>query len=212
MRKAVAVAVGLMVAGLLLLVGIGMVIVPWGTSTYNNLVTLRESVNAQWGQVQNVYQRRSDLVPNLVATAKGYAKHEKETFTQVAEARSNAGKINLKASDLTPENLKKFQAAQGELSSALSRLLAVQERYPDLKANENFQDLMVQLEGTENRITVERQKFNEVAKEKNTAIGRFPDNLIAMYFKFEKTPYFEAEKDAKQAPKVDFSDPPSQSK
>jgi LemA protein len=175
-----------------------------GCKGYNNLVTLREQVNRDWSNVENVYQRRADLIPNLVATVKGYATHEQETFTKVTEARSKATSVTIDASNMTEEDLKRFQAAQGEVSSALSRLLAVAEAYPDLKANQNFLELQAQLEGTENRIAVERRKFNETATSYNTEIKRFPTILFAGMFGFKERPYFTAEAGSQVAPKVQF--------
>ncbi len=175
--------------------------------TYNRLVTLEEGVTGQWGNVENVYQRRADLIPNLVETVKGYASHEQETLTGVIEARAKATQVT---AQLTPEamndpkTLAKFQAAQGELSSALARLMVVVERYPDLKANQNFLDLQTQLEGSENRIAVERRMFNDLAKEFNASIRRFPASLIAGMAGLQKHAYFEAAEGAEQAPKVDF--------
>lgn len=171
---------------------------------YNSMVQLDEQVQSQWAQVQNVYQRRADLIPNLVSTVKGAAKHENETLTQVVEARAKATSVNIDPSKLTPENIQKFQSAQGELSSALGRLLMVTENYPDLKANANFQELQAQIEGTENRITVERQKFNDVTQEYNAKIRTFPNNLMAGMFGFEKKGYFQAEAGSEKAPKVEF--------
>lgn len=171
---------------------------------YNTMVDLDEKVQAQWAQVQNVYQRRSDLIPNLVNTVKGYANFEKDVLTSVTEARAKATSVNVDASKLTPEAIQQFQQAQGGLSSALSKLLVTVEKYPDLKANQNFLELQAQLEGTENRITVERQKFNDVTQEYNSTIRRFPGNLTASMFGFEKKGYFEAEKGAEKAPKVEF--------
>lgn len=171
---------------------------------YNGMVKLDEQVQAQWAQVQNVYQRRADLIPNLVNTVKGAANFEKETLTQVIEARAKATSVNVDPSKLTPENIQKFQNAQGELSTALGRLMVVSERYPELKANANFQELQAQLEGTENRITVERQKFNEVTQQYNSKIRSFPNNLTAGMFGFEKKGYFQAEAGAEKAPKVEF--------
>ncbi|MFM6975526.1 MAG: LemA family protein [Sphingobacteriaceae bacterium] len=171
---------------------------------YNSIVTLDEQVQSQWAQVQNVYQRRADLVPNLVNTVKGAANFEQETLTKVIEARAKATSVTVDASKLTPENIQKFQAAQGELTQSLSRLLVSVERYPELKANQNFLELQSQLEGTENRITVERQKFNEVTQEYNSKIRRFPNNLTASMFGFEKKGYFEAEAGANKAPNVQF--------
>ncbi len=175
-----------------------------GKGTYNGMVNKSEAVNGQWANVENVYQRRADLIPNLVSTVKGYAEHEQETFTAVVEARSKATGINLNASDLTPENLQQFQNAQSGLSSALSRLLVVVEKYPDLKANANFMDLQKQLEGSENRISTERRKFNELAREYNTFIKEFPASIWAGLFKFEEKAYFEAAEGSDVAPKVEF--------
>ena len=171
---------------------------------YNDIVSKQENVDAQWAQVENVYQRRADLIPNLVSTVKGYAAHESSTITAVIEARSKATSINIDASKLNEQSLAQFQKAQGELSSALSRLMAVKEAYPDLKANENFIQLQKQLESTENGITTERNKFNEAAKDYNTYIRKFPNNLIASMFSFETKPYFKAEEGSQKAPKVEF--------
>ena len=154
--------------------------------------------------MENVYQRRADLIPNLVSTVKGYASHESETLEGVVNARAKATQITVDSENLTPEQLKKFNDAQGELSNALGRLLAVTEAYPDLKANQNFLELQAQLEGTENRIATERMKFNETAKGYNTLIRKFPKNLIASIFGFEKKPYFEAQEGADKAPAVQF--------
>jgi LemA protein len=172
--------------------------------TYNNMVTMSESVDAQWSQVENVYQRRADLIPNLVNTVKGYAKHERETLEGVIEARSKATSVNVDASNLNEQSLQAFQKAQAGLSSALSKLMLVVERYPDLKANQNFLDLQAQLEGTENRIAVERKKYNEVVREYNTFIKKFPNNMFAGMFGFDKKPYFKAETGAEKAPEVQF--------
>jgi len=161
-------------------------------------------VESQWANVQNAYQRRADLVPNLVNTVKGAANFEKETLTQVIEARAKATSVNINPGDLTPENLQKFQAAQGELSGALSRLLVSVERYPELKANQNFLELQAQLEGTENRIAVERRKFNETVQDYNSYIRSFPRNIIAGWFDFDKKGYFEADANAQRAPTVQF--------
>jgi Uncharacterized conserved protein len=173
-------------------------------SSYNNMVTMQEGVTAQWSQVENVYQRRADLIPNLVNTVKGYADFEKETLTQVIEARAKATSVNVNPEKLDEQSLKNFQSAQSNLSSALSRLMVVVEKYPDLKANQGFLDLQAQLEGTENRITVERQKFNQSAQAYNTFIRTFPKNIFAGMFGFEKKAYFEAEKGAEKAPEVKF--------
>ena len=181
-----------------------VIIFMWGKNSYNGMVEREEGVGKAWSQVENVYQRRSDLIPNLVATVKGYAEHEQETLKGVIEARSNATSVKVDPENLDPETMVKFQKAQGELSSALGRLLMITENYPDLKANENFRDLQSQLEGTENRITVERQKFNESVKGYNTFIRKFPKNIFASMFGFEKKAYFEAEEGAEKAPKVEF--------
>jgi LemA protein len=172
--------------------------------SYNKMVTFEENVTKQWAQVENVYQRRADLIPNLVATVKGYAEHERSTFTEVTEARSRATSVKIDPANLNEASLAQFQEAQNNLSSALSKLLVVVERYPDLKANQNFLDLQAQLEGTENRITVERNKFNETAREYNTYIRRFPNNLIAGMFGFDKKAYFEAAAGSEKAPEVKF--------
>ncbi len=171
---------------------------------YNAMVTLEEGVDAAWSQVENVYQRRADLIPNLVATVKGYAEHEKETFTAVTEARSKVNNINLEGIVNNPAAMKNFQASQGQLSGALSKLMVVMEKYPDLKANQGFLDLQAQLEGTENRIAVERGRFNKTAQAFNTIIRRFPGSIYAGLFGFERKVYFEAEAGAEKAPKVEF--------
>ena len=193
--------------GVIILIVVAVVVLGifmWVKSTYNGLVTKQESVESAWSQVENVYQRRADLVPNLVATVKGYAAHEKETLEGVVNARSKATQMTIDPTKLDEESLKKFQSAQGELGNAIGRLLMITENYPDLKANENFKELQAQLEGTENRITVERQKFNESAKEYNTQIRHFPANIIAGMFGFDRKPYFEAKEGADEAPKVEF--------
>ena len=169
---------------------------------YNGMVTGREGVTSQWAQVENVYQRRADLIPNLVATVQQYAEFEKSTLIGVIDAPSKVSQIKIDAANATPEDLAKFQAAQGQLTSALSRLLVVAEQYPNLKANENFMDLQKQLEGSENRITVERQKFNDVAKGYNASIQQFPRSLVAGIFGFKTRPYFQAEAGADKAPDV----------
>jgi LemA protein len=176
----------------------------WVKNVYNQMVVSDESVQAAWSQVENVYQRRADLIPNLVSTVKGYAAHESQTLENVVSARAKATQVTVDPSDLTQEALSQFNAAQGELSSALGRLLLIQENYPELKANQNFLELQAQLEGTENRIATERMKFNEAAKAFNTGIRRFPDNIIASMFGFEKKAYFEAQAGAETAPKVEF--------
>lgn len=171
---------------------------------YNSMVSLEEGVDAAWSQVENVYQRRADLIPNLVATVKGYAEHEQETFIAVTEARSKVGSINMEGMADNPAALQKFQAAQGQLTSALSRLMVVVEKYPDLKANQNFLNLQTQLEGTENRISVERNRFNKTAQAYNTVIRRFPGSMYAGFFGFDRKAYFEAESGAETAPQVEF--------
>lgn len=172
--------------------------------SYNSMVSMEEGVTAQWSQVENVYQRRSDLIPNLVNTVKGYADFEKETLTQVIEARAKATSVNINPDKLDAQSIQNFQNAQSGLSSALSKLMVVVEKYPELKANLGFLDLQAQLEGTENRITVERMKFNESAQTYNTFIRKFPKNLFAGMFGFEKKAYFEAEAGAEKAPEVKF--------
>ncbi len=189
---------------ILIFVGIIATMVLFGGCGYNSMVKLDEKVSEQWAQVENVYQRRSDLIPNLVNTVKGYANFEKDVLTSVTEARSKATSVNVDASKLSPESIQQFQAAQGQLSSALSKLLVVVEKYPDLKANQNFLELQAQLEGTENRIAVERNKFNTVTQEYNTKIRTFPNNITAGMFGFSKKGYFEAEKGAEKAPEVKF--------
>jgi len=172
--------------------------------SYNKMVTKEEQVTGAWSQVENVYQRRADLIPNLVNTVKGYADFEQETLQGVIEARSKATGINVNTDDLSPEKIQQFQQAQQGLSSALSRLMVVVERYPDLKANQNFIKLQDQLEGTENRIAVERRKFNEVTQEYNTYIRKFPQTILAGMYGFEKKGYFEADQGAEKAPEVSF--------
>ena len=176
----------------------------WVKGTYNTMVTQDEGVKTAWSQVENQYQRRMDLIPNLVNTVKGYATHEKETLEGVVSARAEATKTTIDPSNLNEESMKKFQAAQGGLSSALSRLMLVIERYPDLKANQNFSELQAQLEGTENRISVERKRFNETAQSYNTYIRSFPTNILAGMFGFQPKAYFSAESGAEKAPKVEF--------
>ncbi len=171
---------------------------------YNKMVEMQESVDAQWAQVENVYQRRADLIPNLVATVKGYAAHEQETLQGVIEARSKATAVNINADNLNEASLQQFQEAQSGLSSALSRLMVVVEKYPDLKANQNFLQLQAQIEGSENRISVERRKFNDTARSYNTYIKQFPRALYSGSFGFDKKPYFSAESGAEKAPKVEF--------
>ncbi len=177
----------------------------WGVKAYNSMVSGEEGVSTAWSQVENVYQRRMDLIPNLVNTVKGAADFEKSTLTDVIEARSKASSIQLQANELTEENLAAFQQAQESLSGALSRLMVTVERYPELKANQNFLELQSQLEGTENRIAVERNKYNDVVKGFNTNIRRFPKNIIASMFGFETKAYFKAAEGADKAPSVEFN-------
>jgi len=182
-----------------------LLIAGWAMGQYNGLVKSQEEVRSAWAQVENVYQRRADLIPNLVATVKGVAEFEKETYTAVTEARAKVGQITITPEVLDdPAAFRKLEAAQSQLSSALSRLLAVAENYPQLKANQNFLDLQSQLEGTENRITVERQRFNDVARAYNTRIKTAPTNILAGIFGFRERPYFEAAEGAENAPKVEF--------
>lgn len=190
--------------GTIILIAVVAVIVIWGVSAYNGLVAKDENVKTAWSQVENQYQRRSDLIPNLVATVKGYAAHETSTLEGVVEARAKATQITVDAENLTPERLQEFQAAQGEVTSAIGRLMMITENYPDLKANQNFLELQAQIEGTENRISVERNRFNEVARDYNTSIRRFPTSVFASVFGFDAKPYFEAEPGSRQAPKVEF--------
>lgn len=188
----------------IIVIAVIAVIAIYFTSTYNSMVAQEEAVSTAWSNVENQYQRRSDLIPNLVNTVKGYAAHEKETFDAVVSARAKATQTTVSIDDLTPEKMQAYQRAQGEVGSVLSRLLAVTENYPELKANENFKELQAQLEGTENRISVERRKFNETARGYNTAIRKFPRNIVAGMFGFEKHPYFEAEEGSEKAPEVKF--------
>lgn len=176
----------------------------WGVGVYNGLVNKQEQVNNSWSQVENQYQRRADLIPNLVETVKGYATHERETLEGVIEARSKATSTNIDANNLDEAAMAKFQQSQDALSSALSRLMVVVERYPDLKANENFKQLQAQLEGTENRIAVARKDFNDTARVYNTSVRNFPTNIVAGVTGFKKRPYFEARQGADVAPQVKF--------
>ncbi len=195
--------IGCAIGGVVLL-AIGM-LVAWGISSYNNMVSLDQAVIQQWSQVENQYQRRADLIPNLVNTVKGYADFEKEVLTKVTEARSKVSQINITPELLNdPQAFAKFQSLQGELSGALSRLLVTVENYPQLKANENFLQLQAQLEGTENRISVERKKFNEVVQSYNTTIKRFPASMLAGMFGFGEKQYFKAVQGAETPPKVEF--------
>ena len=189
---------------LLVVLAVVFFIFIWAKNAFNSMVSQEEQVTSAWSQVENVYQRRADLIPNLVATVKGYAAHEQETLEGVINARAKATQTTIDPTNMTEASLKQFQAAQGELGSALQRLMVVVERYPDLKANQNFLELQAQLEGSENRITVERQKFNDSAKSFNTSIRQFPRNILAGMFGFERKAYFEAQEGAEQAPKVEF--------
>ncbi len=189
---------------LIVIVAVVLVLFFWIKGMYNSMVRTDETVSQAWAQVENVYQRRADLVPNLVATVKGYAEHESSTLEAVVEARAKATQATVDPSTLSEEELARFMSAQNELGTAIGRLLVSVERYPDLKANHNFLELQAQLEGTENRITVERQKFNEAARNYNVTIRRFPNNIFAGMFGFEKKGYFEASEGAEQAPVVSF--------
>ena len=194
--------ISIIIVSFLALVVISLVL--WGTKVYNGMVTMQESVTSQWGNVETQYQRRSDLIPNFVNTVKGAANFEQTTLTQVIEARSKATSVTIDPTKMTEANMQQFQQAHGQLSSALSRLMVVVEKYPELKATQNFRDLQVELEGTENRISVERRKFNEVAQTYNTYIKRFPQNFFAGMFGFEPKPYFKAEEGTDKAPEVKF--------
>lgn len=176
----------------------------WVNSKYNSMVTAEEEVSTEWAKVESQYQRRADLIPNLVSTVKGYAAHEERTLTAVIEARAKATSITIDPSNLTEESLQQFQGAQDQISSALSRLMMVREQYPDLKANQQFLELQAQLEGTENRIAVARDRFNEAAKGYNVQIRKFPSNIIASLFGFQAKPYFKSQAGAENAPKVEF--------
>ncbi|MCI1719649.1 MAG: LemA family protein [Bacteroidales bacterium] len=191
-------------SGLIVVLVILAVLVIWGIKAYNSMVKQREAVNTAWSNVENTYQRRADLIPNLVSTVKGYAKHEQSTLEGVVEARAKATQIKVDPANLDEASLKKFNDAQGELGSALGKLLMIQENYPDLKANENFLELQSQLEGTENRINVARNNFNDTAKNYNTYLQKFPNNVISGLFGFKTKPYFEAAAGSETAPKVEF--------
>lgn len=188
-----------------IIIAVLVLVLIWGISAYNQLVGSEETVSKAWSQVENVYQRRLDLIPNLIKTVQGAADYEKSTLQAVIEARSKASSIQLNAENMSQEQLQAFTQAQDELGSAISRLMLTIERYPELKANQNFLELQSQLEGTENRITVERQKYNQVVGNFNTQVRRFPKNIIAGMFGFEKKAYFEASAGAEQAPAVDFN-------
>ena len=189
----------------IIVVAVVLLLVFWGVGQYNSLVVLDEQVNTSWSQVENQYQRRADLIPNLVETVKGYASHERETLEGVINARAKASQPIIQAGEeMTQEQLNQFQQAQGDLTSALNRLMVVVERYPELKADENFRQLQAQLEGTENRITTARMDFNNEAQQYNTKIRHFPTNICAGIFGFRQRPYFQAEAGAEQAPQVKF--------
>jgi LemA protein len=189
---------------LLSILGVFILTILWGVGAYNRLVSLNEGTESQWANVQSAYQRRADLVPNLVATVKGYADFEQKTLTGVIEARAKATSVQINASELTPENIAAFQKAQGELKGALSRLLVSVERYPELKANQNFLALQAQLEGTENRINVERDRFNDQVRTYNAAVKRIPTSIVAALGGFASRGYFEADETAQDAPEVSF--------
>lgn len=190
--------------GLIITIVVIALVAIWGISSYNGLVSMDENVSNQWANVETQYQRRSDLIPNLVNTVKGYAKHESQTLEAVMAARSQATQVKIDPSNCTPQQLAAYQKAQGDVTTALGKLLAITENYPDLKANQNFLELQSQLEGTENRINVARKDFNDTAKKYNTSLRSFPRNIIASMFGFEKRAYFEAEAGAEKAPKVEF--------
>ena len=187
-----------------IILGIVAVVAVWAVSSYNGLVGYEESVDKAWANVESAYQRRSDLIPNLVNTVKGYAEHESATLQAVTDARANATSINIDASTATPEEFEAWAKAQQEVGSALGRLIAVSESYPNLKANENFRDLQTQLEGTENRIKTERDRYNETVKEYNVKIRRFPTNILASLFGFERREMFKAQEGSELAPVVEF--------
>ncbi len=190
--------------GWIIILVIVVLVVIWGFSGYNSLVKKEEAVKTAWAQVENQYQRRSDLIPNLVNTVKGYASHESETLESVIAARSRATQMTVDPENLTPEAVAQYQQAQGQVGAALGRLIMLQENYPDLKANQNFLELQAQLEGTENRISTERMRFNEATQAFNTSVRRFPTNILAGMFGFERLPLFEAAEGSETAPVVQF--------
>ncbi|MBW6499788.1 MAG: LemA family protein [Bacteroidales bacterium] len=192
----------IILAGFLLLIALGIVL--WGTRIYNNMVTMSEAVTSQWGNIETQYQRRADLIPNFVETVKGAAAFEQSTLTQVIEARARATSVNIDPANMTAENMQQFQQAQEGLSSALSRLMVVVEQYPELRATQNFRDLQIELEGTENRISVERRRFNEVTLAYNSFVKQFPQRILAAMFGFHEKPYFEADAGTEKAPQVKF--------
>lgn len=188
----------------IIIIVVAVLAVVWGITGYNGLVSMDEGVQTKWADVETQYQRRADLIPNLVNTVKGYAAHESETLQAVVEARAKATSVNIDPSNMSAEQIANFQKAQDGVSSALSRLLVTVEKYPDLKANENFKELQAQLEGTENRISVARRDYNEAARKYNTTLRSFPKNILAGMFGFEKKAYFEAQEGSEQAPTVQF--------
>jgi LemA protein len=200
MKKGCAIGIAIAAVGLLFIV----LLISWGVRIYNQIIPMNEQVGMQWSNVETQYQRRADLIPNFVNTVKGAAAFEQETLTRVIEARAKATQVTVDPSNITPEQMQAFQAAQGEVSSALARLMVVVEQYPELKATQNFRDLQVELEGTENRISIARNSFNEAARNYNTFIRQFPNNIIASFTKFTARPYFEADETSKQAPRVEF--------
>lgn len=188
----------------IIIIAVAALVAVWGISSYNGLVSMDEGVQNKWADVETQYQRRADLIPNLVNTVKGYAAHESETLQAVVDARAKATSVNIDPSNMSAEQIANFQKAQDGVSSALSRLLVTVEKYPDLKANENFKELQAQLEGTENRISVARRDYNESARKYNTTLRSFPKNILAGMFGFEKKAYFEAQEGSEQAPTVQF--------
>jgi LemA protein len=194
--------IGIILGAIVALFVLGTVL--WGVKTYNRMVTMNESVTSQWGNVETAYQRRNDLIPNFVNTVKGAANFEQTTLTQVIQARASATSVKIDPTNLNEQNLAQFQQAQGQISSALSRLMVVVEKYPELKATQNFRDLQVELEGTENRISTERRKFNEVAQSFNAYIKQFPQSFIAGFGSFQSKPYFKSDEGAAKAPEVKF--------
>ena len=188
----------------IIIIAVAVLAVVWGITGYNGLVGMDEGVQTKWADVETQYQRRADLIPNLVNTVKGYAAHESETLAAVVEARAKATSVNIDPSNMSAEQIANFQKAQDGVSSALGRLLVTVEKYPDLKANENFRELQAQLEGTENRISVARRDYNEAARKYNTTLRSFPKNILAGMFGFEKKAYFEAQEGSEQAPTVQF--------
>ena len=189
---------------IIIVAAVVVILVAWGVSVYNGLVVKDENCSKQWSKVESQYQRRMDLIPNLVNTVKGYASHEEATLLKVIEARNQASQVKIDAENMTQEQLNEFQKSQENLSSAIRGLNIVVEQYPDLKANQNFLELQSQLEGTENRIAVERQRYSDVVNEYNTSVRRFPNSLFASMFGFDKKPYFESQTGAENAPKVEF--------